>query len=166
MRTVSLLHLLLVTGLIVAVPYAEAGPVTGSTLLPAVDNSTNDTTRESQASSQESANGSAALFDAGGLPLLRMSAPIYLQLGTRGKLRGSGLTDNNAAAVSEIFSSADTGSGGGGGGGGAIASVVPPPTIIHNTGPAAIPEPATLLLAVPAVLFGVRRFSRRHANTR
>ena len=85
MRTVSLLHLLLVASLVVAVPYAEAGPVTGSALLPAVDNSANAAT-QSQESSQESAGGSASLFDAGGLPLLRMSAPIYLQLGTRSKL--------------------------------------------------------------------------------
>jgi hypothetical protein len=161
MRTVSLLHLVLLMSLVAAVPRADAGPVTGSALLPAVDNSASAPARESQESSQ--AGSGSALFDAVGLPLLRMSAPIYLQLGARGKLRGSGLTDSNAAAVSEIFS--DSGGGGSTSSTSDIAVSVPS-SIVFNNGPRAVPEPATLLLVVPALAFGVRRIARRHANTR
>lgn len=118
------------------------------------ENQTTDPNSQPQAAAGE------ALFDAVGLPLLRMSAPIYLQLGDRSKLRAQGSgggSDAVSASVSEIFASA--------GGAPIVGSTGPinvlPPSIINSPIPAAIPEPGLLLLLAPAFVLGARRLRRR-----
>jgi hypothetical protein len=138
---------------------AIAGPVTGQSAVTAYDQATAPT--ESQAVTDErtapaSVSDGVSIFDSLGMPLLRLSAPLYLQLGPHGKLRSLG---------------GDAGDGGGGGGGdsgsggsGDIGnvSVQPPGTGDPGTGGGGvpsvqIPEPATLGLLAPALFLALRR---------
>jgi hypothetical protein len=110
------------------------------------------------------------LFDAIGLPLLRLSAPIYLHLADRPKIRGAG--------VSSGFDGGGGGGGESGGGAPEVFAVAPAPDIgnmsaqvgVHLTsglvvplpfaafpGAAQVPEPSTLWLLAPAFLFALRR---------
>jgi hypothetical protein len=98
-----------------------------------------------------------AVFDGIGLPLLQLSAPIYLHLDARPKLRDLGSSSGSSAFAVESF---------GGGGGVASSSGLQLPgteSLLSSGGasnfvaPAAVPEPATLLLVTPAALLVARR---------
>lgn len=155
MRLVSLLSLLVLVG-VVSVSPADAGPVTGQAVASVADESGGSDESEQGVPSIAALNA-VALFDFAGLPLLRMSAPIYVNPGVHGKLRG-GLMDDGAAAVGEILDS---------GGSPAMGSVGVSPDITGDFGgPAAIPEPALLLLAAPALALGARRLARARASQR
>ena len=127
-----------------------------------------------------------ALFDAGGLPFLLTSNPTYLQLSSRGKLRGSVNNDfGDGGAVGFFVSaglSADSGGGsndGGGsnagasgdnaGGDGSGEGIGAAGAGDPNDGDrlpddgvvAAVPEPASMFLLAPAALLALRRRNRK-----
>ena len=92
-----------------------------------------------------------SLFDDAGLPMLNVSAPTYLHLPNRQKLRaGNNNPGNN-----------DGGGGGndpGGPGDDPGDDNAPPP--IDPPDPKQVPEPATMLMLVPAAVLAVRRYNR------
>ena len=128
-----------------------------------------------------------ALFDAGGLPFLLTSNPTYLQLTSRGKLRGS--VNNNdfgdGGAVGFFVSaglSADSGGGsndgggsnagasgdnaGGDGSGDGIGAAGAGSPNDGGGSPddgviAQVPEPASMFLLGPAALLALRRRNRK-----
>ena len=137
---------------------AFAGPITGNP--PPATDVTSYVSDEQAADSREQ-NGQAAqnspqggygdLFDPIGMPLLRTSGPLYLQLGERNKLR---YVDSGAAGdvgtysyVGNLNPELPISAGGG--------DVIPGITPI-----AQIPEPATLLLLAPAAALAIRRRQR------
>jgi hypothetical protein len=163
MERVRVIGLLVVVSMF-CVPPALAGPVTGES-------------GDVEGSATATSFSFGSLFDPAGTPLLQSSAPLYLQLADRNKLR-------------------DFGGGGGGGisydlgapGGGACCSIAAPgvagavgdnplvgnlapeftvgsdvPALPAGLRPVSIPEPATLLLLAPAALIALRRRARtRH----
>lgn len=113
---------------------------------------------------EQSENGKFLhLFDSSGLPMLQVSAPTYLHLGERRKLRSQtpGFGDDpggnaggggggNGARVGD-GGGGDGGGGDGGGGGG-------------NKPPRSVPEPATLLMLMPAAALAIRKYGRGKAS--
>lgn len=154
MRTLRLLSLMVVLSLMAWSPVA-AGPVTGQPASES-DEANGSSAEEDE---QRAAFAASMLFDAAGLPMLRLSAPTYLRLDPHGKLRGQAADQNN-----NIFP--------GGGGVGNVGVEVPanfgnvplPPNV--NPGAVRIPEPATLLLMGPAVLIALRRRARSRQTLR
>jgi hypothetical protein len=152
MRKVCLLQavLLLSAGL---ASEAFAGPITGESMVSAGAEAASES-RETDPRADVSAFSAASVFDGAGLPLLRLSAPIYMQLtrATGGSQDGGG--------IQEYFAAPD--------GSGAVsfqpglnltAGLVfgPPPGVQ----PAQIPEPAVLWLLAPSLLL-LRRRLRSH----
>ena len=122
----------------------EAGPITGQPIVPVAgevsgSGETASDDEESGGGGEISAFDTSVLFDAMGLPLLRLSAPIYLKLGA-------------ASAAVETPQ----------GGGSDLGNVgwTPPPIPIPPA-PGAVPEPATLLLCLPGAFFALRRLARK-----
>lgn len=119
------------------------------------------------------------LFDWDGAPLMRISGPVYLQLGVRDKLRGLGNGPGSGAdASSGDGSGADTGGGSGGdssysGGSGSgndsgsdddpVSGAEPGSGDDSDTGDGIqeVPEPALLSLIVPGVYLALRRRAAR-----
>jgi hypothetical protein len=127
----------------------------------------------------------ASLFDAVGAPLMRISGPIYLQLGVRDKLRGlgtgagaTGAGGGSAAGSSPSGTTAGPGTGADGGDtdadagdgsdsdGGAIGIIPGGDQNGDDTGTPGddirdVPEPALLALIAPGVWLALRRRARR-----
>jgi hypothetical protein len=141
---------------------AVAGPVTGQTAImgdaqnapPPADG------RESeQTQSSADAFSAGALFDGIGMPLLRLSAPIYLELPPHAKLRALGGEGGEAGGDG---GGGDSGSSGGDPGIGNVGiQVSTGPSGLGPTILTPIPEPATLALLAPAVFLAVRRRIRQ-----
>lgn len=150
------LVLLLSLGLAVS---AAAGPVTGTAPVPATTDASATTSSDESASSEEpSAIAASTLFDGVGLPLLRLSAPIYLSLGEHPKLRARG-----SEGIEEDFG---------------MGNVSVSPGISLTTGlvipgpfgdalghPLAVPEPSSLWLLLPAIAVVHRRIRARFSRT-
>jgi hypothetical protein len=144
------------------------------------------------AQSSEEADGhpalaASSLFDAVGAPLMRISGPIYLQLGVRDKVRGlnNGSGDNPGASGSGAGSSGDapagsgTGTGGGtdadgdSGDGSDSGGTIPigGGDQTGDDGPPSdgdirdVPEPALLSLIIPGALLALRRRAQRRRAT-
>jgi hypothetical protein len=153
MRRLWLSLTLLLVSLSVA-STAAAGPITGAPVTAASEESSAGGDGGSDDEESSSAPGgllalggfdSGVLFDAMGLPLLRLSAPIYLRLGLSAPAE--------AAAPS--------------GGGDDLGNVgwTPPPIPLPPP-PKAVPEPAALLLCLPGALLAMRRFARKPSPLR
>jgi hypothetical protein len=143
--------------------YTEAGPVTGQTSVQTADAGAQASTAQEDSATATSFTTSG-LFDAVGLPLLQASAPLYLHLSDRPKLRnigqgggGGGGADAGSAGASGILF--DPGAAGIGNVGFEYGQGTADP--LPFTPPSLIPEPALLLLMAPALAFAVRR-ARRH----
>ena len=149
---------------------AVAGPVTGQTSVQSADPGTPAPAAEG-GSATDTSFTTAGLFDAVGLPLLRTSAPLYLHLQERPKLRNLGQGGYGGGG-------GDGGAGGGGGVGGIAFD--PGAPSIGNVGfeygqgtasplpfgaPNVVPEPALLLLMTPALVLALRRRARRQHST-
>ena len=162
MRMLRVTELVLVLTLCSAVA-AVAGPVTGSVAAPT---STSDesggggtgSSTESSSSDDSSLAAGAALFDGMGLPLLRLSAPIYLQLGARPKLRanGSGIAEE-FPDMGNVTSSSGVNLTDG--------LVIPGPFGDALTHPAGAPEPGAVLLVLPAIALLHRRLRARFSRS-
>ena len=142
MRRLWLLQMLLLLSFFV-VSTAEAGPVTGQPIAPVAGELPGEATsddEESGSGGELTAFDTSVLFDAMGLPLLRLSAPIYLKLG---------VASPAVEAPQE----------GGGGGLGNVGWT--PPPIPMPPPPGAVPEPAALLLCLPGAFFALRRLARK-----
>jgi hypothetical protein len=106
----------------------------------------------------------SSVFDADGMPMLQVSAPTYLHLGARRKLRfqdfgfnnpgGDNFPGNGPGDPGENPGNDDDKGDGGDG--------QPPPDPPGNDNPPSrsVPEPAMLLMLVPAAALAIRR-SRR-----
>ena len=136
---------------------AFAGPITGNPP-PATDvtsyvsdEQAADSREQNGQAAQNTAQGYGDLFDPIGMPLLRTSGPLYLQLGERNKLRyvdsGSAGDVGTYSYVGNLNPELPISAGGG--------DVIPGITPI-----AQIPEPATLLLLAPAAALAIRRRQR------
>ena len=131
--------------------WADAGPITGQSLVQVADNediTPNDEDRRKR--EQEAAAvafDAAGLFDGVGLPLLRVSAPIYLQL-------------DLSSQSGDAYGGADLASAGGGGGG--LGNMSNPfgssgGLSAASAQVASVPEPATLFMLAPGVALVARR---------
>jgi hypothetical protein len=140
------LTLLLVSFTVVST--ATAGPITGQPIATASEESSGG--GEGSADDEETASApggtlafggfdAGTLFDAMGLPMLRLSAPIYLTLG--------------------LSAPAETAPSGGGSDLGNVGWT--PPPIPLPPPPQSVPEPAALLLCLPGALLAMRRFARK-----
>ena len=96
-----------------------------------------------------------SLFDVIGTPLLRVSAPVYMRLA---------VSSPSVDSVAEVSAGGDLPSFSSGPSVGeavaAVGNVLPDVTNLIDiaAAPAAVPEPASLLLLVPAVFLIRRRF--------
>jgi hypothetical protein len=161
MRTLGVMKLGLFLTLSSAVA-ASAGPVTGTSAAPASDQSVQSgspTSSDGSSSDESSTSPSAGdtLFDGIGLPLLRLSAPIYMQLGMRPKLRsqGAGITEEFDMGNVSTSPALNLTSG----------LVIPGPFGAALANPAAVPEPTALWLLVPAVAVLQRRIRARFSRS-
>ena len=142
MRRLLLSQILVLLSFAAAVT-VEAGPITGQPIVPVAGEvsgggETASDDEESGGGGEISAFDTSVLFDSMGLPLLRLSAPIYLRLG-----------------VSSPVESAPEGGSDLGNVGWTPAPIpIPPP-------PGAVPEPAALLLCLPGAFFALRRLARK-----
>jgi len=142
MRRLWLSQILVLLSFAAAVT-VEAGPITGQPIVPVAgevsgSGETASDDEESGGGVEVSAFDTSVLFDAMGMPLLRLSAPIYLKLGVS----------------SPAVESAPEGSDLGNVGWTPAPIPIPPP-------PGAVPEPAALLLCLPGALFALRRLARK-----
>jgi hypothetical protein len=143
MRRLLLSQILVLLSLAVAIT-VEAGPITGQPIVPVAGEVSGS--GEAASDDEESGGGgeitafdTSVLFDAMGLPLLRLSAPIYLKLGV-----------SSPAVESPQGESSDLGNVGW-----TPAPIpIPPP-------PGSVPEPAALLLCLPGAFFALRRLARK-----
>ena len=164
MRMLRVTELVLVLTLCSAV-VTFAGPVTGSVAAPASDESGGGGTggsTESSSSDDSSLAAGEALFDGMGLPLLRLSAPIYMQLGSRPKLRarGSGIAEeipDTGSDMGNVISSSGLNLTDG--------LVIPGPFGDALTHPTAAPEPGAVLLVLPAIALLHRRLRARFSRS-
>ena len=149
---------------------ADAGPITGQPgdeqqpPLPPADS------RDEPRNPWES-DGSlfSSVFDADGTPMLQVSSPTYLHLGARRKLRFQDFGFNGPGGDNFPGNGPGNGDNPGNGDGddGDGDDGQPPPPVDGNPPPGGdnppgqpVPEPATLLMLVPAAVLAIRR-SRR-----
>jgi hypothetical protein len=155
------------------VAVATAGPVTGQStdpLVAVVGDASDDRPQSAQEQASQTSFDASSLFDGLGLPFLRISAPMYLQLGPHSKLRemgagggagGGDSGDSGGTGIQEVFPGA----------GGSIGNVgvnLSDGIVTGGSGgqtTAQIPEPAMLFLLAPAIAVAVRR-RMRGAHTR
>jgi hypothetical protein len=162
MRIALVVQVVLLLSLTSAIP-AVADPVTGQSIAPPVDQpaagteSQEDDERRRQAAALSAAN----IFDGIGLPLLRISAPIYVQLGERPKLRdqggsasgdGGGFAPDMGNVGVEVGLNLTDG------------LVLPGPLADLPLQVNQVPEPTAVWLLAPALLFALRR--RLHSRVR
>lgn len=144
-----ILQVVLVSGLLVAAP-VSAGPVTGQYAGLGGDDSVQSAQSSGDERQQTGQTFSAtSLFDAAGLPVLSVSAPTYLQLGERSKLRASSGTGSSGASTASF------------GNVGFVVGSDPSnlPAYVPSVAQA-IPEPSLLLLLLPAAAFAAGRVRR------
>lgn len=129
-----------------------AGPTNAEDATPSAERRA----QQAEVAAQQALLGASSLFDGVGLPLLRLSAPLYIQLGERGKVRSLGQGES-------------LGSGAGNSVGSSIGNVVPafnPGTAAPLPGISQVPEAASLFLMAPALMFAVRRLARSTRGSR
>ena len=161
MRMLRVTELVLVLTLCSAVA-AVAGPVTGSVAAPTTTSDESGgggtgSSTESSSSDDSSLAAGEALFDGMGLPLLRLSAPIYLQLGARPKLRANGSGIAEELPMGNVSSSSGVNLTDG--------LVIPGPFGDALTHPAGAPEPGAVLLVLPAIALLHRRLRARFSRS-
>lgn len=142
---------------------ALAGPITGmpADLSAPGAPTANDPAPAASASAHDAGFTAGSLFDHAGTPLLRTYGPYYVQPGARNKLR---FVDGGTAGDSGSGGSGSGSTGTPGTGGPGVGNLNPELPIEGGADPLpgfgggnAIPEPATLLLLVPAAALALRR---------
>ena len=167
MRAATLLQTVVLLSL-VAVPAAWAGPITGqppasmaSTEAPGNDNASpgNGNADDEERRRVSASFDAGSLFDVIGTPLLRVSAPVYMRLAVSSPSVDS-VAEVSAGGDLPSFSSAPSVGEAVGDAVAAVGNVLPDVTNLIDiaAAPAAVPEPASLLLLVPAVFLIRRRF--------
>jgi hypothetical protein len=148
MRSVCLLQAVVLLSISLATE-AFAGPITGESMVSAGEEATTTERREPDPRSDASAFSAAALFDGAGLPLLRLSAPIYMQLTAP---VASSQDGPGGGGIQEFFAAPEGFLPGLNLTAGLVFGVDP-----TSVQPAAIPEPAILWLLAPSLLLLRRR---------
>lgn len=173
MRASRLLQVLVVLAFLSVSP-SWAGPVTGQPVTTPANPPADEAPPQVDQPRVLAAFDASTLFDSSGLPLLRLSAPTYLQLDGRPKLK-----DLNPPKIEPIVVKDEPSNNNDNNSSDNSSQLLPPPaSVVADLGnvnatvptnfsnvPGSvtqIPEPAALLLLAPAMLIALRR---RHTRS-